>query len=212
LGDQIFQPKKYIFSSLNGQPRFHRVLLASQVLKKPYLDKCCLTFNSDNLSWFDYQTDELLNFAKKYLPYRNADINKEYHALDHSNLNSAYLDSYVNIITETNIYQTFFTEKTFKALASGQFFILLGGAGSIELLKTFGFDTFDDIIDHGYDSTVDPYEKIQQISDLLDQLIKLDWPAIWQSTGQRRQKNVEHFFSNTYTKLLTPFEEKIKSL
>lgn len=226
----IFQPKKYIFSSLNGIARLHRVLLAKHMLKKSYLDRCCLTFNHngapDRYSSLWSQTDnwwldiefygpsgrELLNSAKEFLPYYHNEIN-DYHELDHANLNAAYSDTYVNIITETSVCLPFFTEKTFKALASGQFFISINGPGSIELLKSFGFDTFDDIIDHSrYNNIANPYKKIKAISELLDELVQLDWPNLWALTNNRRRKNVEHFFSDAYKEITKPFEQRIKSL
>jgi hypothetical protein len=230
FGDNIFQPKKYIFSSLNGIARLHRVLLAKHILKKSYIDQCCLTFNHngapDRYSSLWSQTDnqwldkefygpsgqELLNFAKEFLPYYHDNINK-YHESDHANLNAAYSDSYVNIITETSVRLPFFTEKTFKALASGQFFISINGPGSIKLLKSFGFDTFDDIIDHSrYDDITSPYKKIKAVSELLDDLVQLDWPNLWMSTKKRRQKNVEHFFSDAYNEITTPFDQRIKTV
>lgn len=225
----VDQPKKYIFSSLNGIARMHRILLAEHLLKKPYVDQCCLTFNhygAENRSascwdqpnnwWYrrEFPTEQdrqLLVRAKNFLPYHHSQIS-QYRWDDHSNLNAAYIDTYVNIITETNVYETFFTEKTFKALASGQFFISINGAGSIEMLKTFGFDTFDDIIDHSYDAIQDPREKIQVISQLLDQLVKLDWPTLWSSTQQRRDKNVDLFFSDAHKTLSSPFNTAIKNL
>ena len=228
LKDKIFQPKKYIFSSLNGVARLHRLLLAKHILKKSYVDQCCLTFNHygapdrNNSLW--EQTDkwwldqefhgargqELLNSAKEFLPYHNNEID-EYRANDHANLNAAYSNTYVNIITETNARQAFFTEKTFKALASGQFFISINGPGSIALLKSFGFDTFDDIIDHSrYDDIAGPYTKIEAVSELLDDLVDLDWPSLWALTKNRRQKNVEHFFSDACKDLLKTFEQRIE--
>jgi hypothetical protein len=232
FGDKIFQPKKYIFSSLNGIARLHRVLLATHILKKSYVNQCCLTFNhyggsgSDrNNSLWD-QTDkwwldqefygkrgqELLNFAKEFLPYRSDEIDA-YETCNYSNLNAAYSNTYVNIITETNVRQAFLTEKTFKALASGQFFISINGPGSVGLLKSFGFDVFDDIIDHSrYDDIIGPYTKIEAVSKLLDNIVNLDWPSLWALTKERRQKNVDHFFSDACKDLLKPFEQRIESI
>ena len=232
--NSVAPSKKYIFSSLNGIARMHRILLAEHLLNKPYVDQCCLTFNHYGAEnrfascwdqpdhwWYrrefpTEQDQQLLSRAKNFLPYRHncSEINeyasKNFHP--YSILNPAYFDTYVNIITETNVRETFFTEKTFKALASGQFFISINGAGSIEMLKTFGFDTFDDVIDHSYDVIEDPREKIKAISQLLDQLIQLDWPIIWESTKQRREKNVDIFFSDAYKTLSSSFYTHMENI
>jgi len=227
--NRVGQSKKYIFSSLNGIARMHRILLAEHLLNKPYVDQCCLTFNhygAENRSascwdqpdhwWYrkEFPTEQdrqLLSRAKNFLPHYHNEIN-EYRWDDHSNLNPAYVDTYVNIITETTVGQTFFTEKTFKTLASGQFFISINGTDSIKMLKTFGFDTFDDVIDHSYDVIEDPREKIKAISQLLDQLIKLDWPTIWESTRKRREKNVDIFFSDAYKTLSSSFYNYMENI
>lgn len=218
--DVLHEPKKYVFSSLNGRARWHRVLLAKCMMNKPYIDQCAFTFNDRGLpdhhksiwdqpsSWWvdlEYagdQRQQLLSFIKENLPYKNFQADGYGSDLTNSN-NDAYHNSYINIITETNISQPFFSEKTFKALANGQFFISINASGSLDFLKSFGFDTFDDIIDQSYDKILDPYKKILAVSDLLDDLIKLNWPKIWKSTQTRRQKNVEHFFSTACEQLVT---------
>jgi hypothetical protein len=227
LKETIFPSKKYLFSSLNGVSRLHRLILADHMKDKPYLDRCCLTFNDismpsyvslwqeKNLWWMDYEfrderSKQLLDRARTFLPWSNHEIDT-YRRNDHSNLNPAYNDCYVNIITETNVREIFFSEKTFKALGSGQFFISINAPGSIEMLKFFGFDVFEDVIDHEYDTISDPYEKIAKISNLLDHLEKLDWEKLWLQTKDRRRKNVETFFSTSHKKLTTRFDEFIKN-
>lgn len=226
LSVKIFEKKKYIFSSLNGIARLHRLILADVILRKPYIDQCCVTFNdigriSKNLWdqqdtwWFksEFQNErdkQLLLRVRDLIPYRHAEI-ADYRWDDHSNLNPAYSDSYINIITETGCREVFFTEKTFKALASGQFVISINGLGSIDCLRQLGFDTFDDIIDHSYDKIQDPYEKIQAVGQLMDDLVTQYWAHLWKLTEERRQRNVQHFFSDAYQNFLKLFEQRINN-
>jgi hypothetical protein len=72
-----------------------------------------------------------------------------------------FLDSYVNIVGETHFVNvpygfntSFVSEKTFNAIANNQMFIVVGQAGSLDLLKSLGYKTFDGIIDETYDTIV----------------------------------------------------------
>jgi hypothetical protein len=47
------------------------------------------------------------------------------------------------------------TEKTFKPIALGMPFILSATAGSLKYLRSYGFKTFDSIIDESYDNIQD---------------------------------------------------------
>lgn len=70
----------------------------------------------------------------------------------HSGLEHKILHSAVSILTETD-YDNFgmiFTEKTSFALAGLTFPIWLNCAGMPDLWKNYGFDIFDDVIDHSY--------------------------------------------------------------
>jgi hypothetical protein len=224
--DSISHPKKYLFSSLNGISRLHRIILADHMRNKSYLDRCCLTFNDISIpsrisiwketnKWWldnefkDFRDKEMLSRIRNFLPWHHHEI-EPYRWDDHENTNPAYRNSYVNIITETNVREIFFTEKTFKALGSGQFFISINSSGSVEMLKFFGFDVFDDIIDHDYDLIHDPYEKIAKISELLDHLVTLDWKKLWDKTEDRRRKNVETFFSHAYKRLTVPIDKFVE--
>ena len=110
----------------------------------------------------------------------------------------AYTNSYINLVTETHVSlgEHFFTEKVYKPLAVGQFFILIAPPGSIAVLKSMGFDTFDDIIDHSrYDYISDWRERIDAIHELLDELYFLNWEELYNRTYKRRMANIKLFYS-----------------
>ena len=82
-----------------------------------------------------------------------------------------FLDSYVNIIGETlfvnvpyGFNRSFVTEKTFNAIANNQMFIIVGQAGSLDLLKSLGYKTFDGIIDESYDSILNNELRLKAVS------------------------------------------------
>lgn len=71
-----------------------------------------------------------------------------------------YLDSYIHITAETNFFEKglYLSEKTWKPMAQLQPFIMMGAAGSLRLIKSLGFKTFDGFIDESYD-TIENNEK-----------------------------------------------------
>jgi hypothetical protein len=66
-------------------------------------------------------------------------------------------DAFWHIVTETVFYynKLHLTEKIFKPIVSKQPFMLLAAPGNLAYLKSYGFKTFDSIIDESYDSIQD---------------------------------------------------------
>lgn len=69
---------------------------------------------------------------------------------------SLHDDSYLDLITETydwmiNSEILCVSEKTYRSIANGCIFLILGGKGTLAHLKKHGIKTFDDIFDESYD-------------------------------------------------------------
>lgn len=82
-----------------------------------------------------------------------------------------FLDSYLGIVGETHFVNmpnsfnnTFVTEKTFNTIANNQMFIVVGHAGSLDLLRSLGYKTFNGIINEEYDTILDNGKRIDFIS------------------------------------------------
>ena len=71
----------------------------------------------------------------------------------------------VVVETSMNSNSVFLTEKTMKPLALQHPFITLGDTGSLALLRSAGFETFENIFDESYDSIVNPTTKINKVYD-----------------------------------------------
>jgi hypothetical protein len=92
-----------------------------------------------------------------------------------------YESSYVNIVTESNFLfnEIHITEKTLKPFYFYQFPIFLSSMNHIKYIKEmYGFDMFDDILDHSYDNEPDNkkrlfmvYDEIKRLSENKDKLI-----------------------------------------
>jgi hypothetical protein len=84
-----------------------------------------------------------------------------------------------------------FSEKEYQCFYGRNFFIYLNSPRSIEWLRNWGFDVFDDVVNHQYDLIEDPSERmIRAIDDnihLLDGSVDVD--QLWKDREDRFNQN-----------------------
>ena len=192
--------KTYNLSCLNGSPRPHRIVNYFKLLDKNYPKSIVTMHTIDNFITSrddDYQLDPLMLKEWVEVSSQFADRNKSEcsQGPDHK----AYTDTYVNLVTETTVSnRLFITEKTWKPIASEQLFLILGNPGTIQFLRDQGVDTFDDYIDHSYDTELDFTKRFDKLHQSLDQLMLSNLEEIYQRTKQRRIDNATRFFTGAY--------------
>lgn len=189
--------KTHKISCLNNSARPHRILnwlnlkdcediLWSMHNDPTHLGNDIELTDSEKLLW---------EGARQQLPPRLHDHKGT--RVDADILHEAYTDSYVNLVTESTVCdKIFLTEKTWKPIASGQLFLILGNRGIVQHLRDQGIDCFDDIIDHSYDSIEDPRERIAKLRESVNTLRKKDLYEINLLTKHRRTKNADLFWSD----------------
>lgn len=98
--------------------------------------------------------------------------------LEHNQNNPVFRQSMFNIVVESGDQSgpatwksQFVTEKTFKAFGLRQIPIWFSVPGLVNTIRTWGFDMFDDMIDHRYDSIED---ESQRMSAVIQQCMSLD--------------------------------------
>jgi hypothetical protein len=64
------------------------------------------------------------------------------------------------------IDETFITEKTWKVFTAGQIPVIIGPRGLVQRLRLLGFDMFDDIVDHSYDTADDSVRVFKAIESM----------------------------------------------
>ena len=88
------------------------------------------------------------------------------------------------------------TEKTFKPIALGMPFVIVGTQGSLEYLRSYGFRTFGDVWDESYDLAEDDV-RIERIASLLRSLDELSTEAK-QDLFDQAQEVIEHNWNHFY--------------
>jgi hypothetical protein len=109
----------------------------------------------------------------------------------------------IEVVLETLFDDTrwHLTEKSLRPIALAQPFILIGTAGSLEYLRSYGFKTFDTVWSEAYDRITDPALRLEIIAGIMKTI------ATWDSeTRQQRMQqaqaiadfNRQHFFSSEF--------------
>jgi hypothetical protein len=139
-------------------------------------------------------------------------------------LNKFHYDSYFSVVSEggndnRDIYDDklqgietdslFITEKTWRPIHTGHPFIISGDIGTLELLRSWGFETFPEVFDESYDEHHTDYRdkfivsEVKRVSNLSSKA-KHD---LFKSVEEKVKHNQNHFFENDI-----PIEECINKL
>jgi hypothetical protein len=115
-------------------------------------------------------------------------------------------ESLLYLVTETVAtgHRHHLTEKTFKPIALGMPFIIVGTQGSLRYLRSYGFKTFGDLWDESYDDEPNDslrIEKIAQVLKLLDGLEE-HRQDIFESAHEIIEHNWNHFYGGGFEAIL----------
>ena len=198
--------KKFNVSCLNANPRYHRIYNFLTLRKKPYFNDWFFSMhqhdsnpirNDDYILPAEYVNE--WNSISHTLPTRTK-LKINTNSIVDDLMNPACNNSYIHLVTEvTMLPKIFLSEKTWKPIACGQLFVVIGNPGLISHLRAQGVDTFDDIIDHAYYDHETNWElRINKVHKILETLIQQDLYIINKETQQRRLRNAEKFFTGEF--------------
>lgn len=182
--------KTYIsFNRLTSNRRMYRSLLINELYKNNLLEHGHVSYShhcpddgafDDNLRQgvpeykFDpaYIEDAISNISKipeLRIDFAGQDIPNQSMLLSPM---TELMKSFVFLVTETCYFQTktHLTEKIFKPIVLRMPFILTGCAHNLAYLRSYGFRTFGDFWDEGYDAIEDPVLRLQAIVKIIKQL------------------------------------------
>jgi hypothetical protein len=181
---QIVKQYKHDFISFNriiNNDRSYRIYFVSKLAELGLLNHGLVSFNVTDNPFNDWQDEvadpnsKLSDIAKLHIEKHLVDINKlvidqqEIHGsasadIPRSNFNLD-IDAFWHVVTETVFYydKLHLTEKIFKPIVSKQPFMLLAAPGNLAYLRSYGFKTFDGVIDESYDLIQDPDLRIEAV-------------------------------------------------
>jgi hypothetical protein len=197
--------RQYLISCMNHTPKVHRIENWVKIRRQSWYDRSMTSMYSGyDEKAFPYHSDAVFSSPSIPEEYKNA---VGLLPRDHNNIptigipmsHPAYIDSYINLTTESSVSgpQIFFSEKSFKPFLGGQIGLWLADPGTVSWLRRLGFDMFDDLIDHAYDSITDWRVRIDMIHDQINQLASLNMADIFYQTRDRRLANQELVFDQS---------------
>lgn len=150
-------------------------------------------FQTVNRPMFQKEHDQ----TKHNIPFKNFS----------GSLEDSIMDSEISLVIETffepNQHVTY-TEKTWRALQVPRPMLLFGPQHSIKYLREWGFDVYDEIVDHSYDAESDKFVRQQMILAQLQKSIKYD-PELFNDKARRNTALLDLYqqqWPNKYKNLL----------
>jgi hypothetical protein len=196
--------------------RRHRLEMLYHIFKNRMLNNhisCPVICPAENISIYDavkpliskYPEIESV-FAEQKLPINFAgETDHPMHSCWLSLFNES-AESLLYLVTET-VYtgrRHHLTEKTFKPIALGMPFIIVGTQGSLRYLRSYGFKTFGDLWDESYDDEPDDSRRIEKIAQTLKLLDGLEEHRqdIFESAWEIVEHNWNHFYGGGFEAIL----------
>jgi len=102
-----------------------------------------------------------------------------------NDIDQAIVDSQFSLVIETYFDSPgtiAFSEKIFRAIQLPRPILLYSMPGSVKVLKDYGFELFDDIVDHSYD---------RETNDIKRQVMLLDQLCAWQNRSFTEQNLID---------------------
>ena len=197
------------YNRLIKQDRSYRIYLVSLLKEYDLLDKGFVSFGvTDAISdWRDEVSDpktRLSEQQKDSIERNLTDITRL--TIDNASvLGSASADipreqdAFWHVVTETVFYHSkmHLTEKIFKPIVNKQPFMLLAAPDNLAYLKSYGFKTFDSVIDEDYDICQDNQERINKVVSQLHWYANLS-PSDKTDVQEHLKPIIEHNFNHFY--------------
>lgn len=198
--DNAAGDRSYSLSCMNNNCWTHRIYYTTKVYQKPWFKKTLYTINSSNAGPGRSDAIVLDNDTISIWEAIGANFQKRFQGNLWNIDNPAYKDSYAAIVLETVVLPgVYLSEKTWKAVASGMWFVILGCPGTMAHLRTLGVDIFDDIFDHSYyDNEPDFFKRVDKLNQVIDEYMQKDHVRLWRDTIDRRRSNIIKFRDGSF--------------
>jgi hypothetical protein len=195
----IFEKDKD-FLTLNAKMRAHRLLIVSELDRRDLISKGYVSFLGENVwNFYENTVEHSYNSlesaftadaeSKNYVGIDVKDHLKQYSknwksltldcnpdSLDILKITPQYYErSYFSITTETGMdHYLRITEKTFKPIVNYHPFLLIGCHGTLEYLRSIGYETFPEMFDESYDQETYIPKRLLMVVDEVEKFSKLE--------------------------------------
>ena len=185
--------------------REYRLKFTELIVNLELQDYCLMRFNPecDKNNYHNFVPTNIslavsrLDLEKYFEPSSaTADASADYD-------NTDYQQIAIEVVLETLFDDSrwHLTEKSLRPIACGRPFILAATAGSLQYLRSYGFETFGKFIDESYDTITDPATRLDSICKEMQRIARLPQEQkhqLWQELYAIAYRNQQLFFSDTW--------------
>lgn len=184
-------PKPRIFNCLMNASRRGRLHLAKALSNSNILKYGTVHWNN-----YEWEDETIESYGEHWVDskWKSPEDRFRFHPAHSQN-------AYIEVQCESHIYQnsTFVTEKSSKAFMGLQFPFFFAQPNYYQYFRDWGFDMFDDIFDHSYDTLpIDTEEKLHYKAkvfvDELKKATKLDMHKLYIENRDRLLHNQKRLF------------------
>ena len=212
---------KFFLSYNKNTTKSFRIQLILWLIKNGIIDDTYVSiliknenFNREQLRSTEPELYDLIEYYNKFdgmgfniLDWNYPEVKNDVFSNLKYTTKSHYADTLFNIISETSFEtdSTNLTEKSFKAFANSHPFLIIGDVGSNELVRSFGFELYDDLVDYSFDSIS---EKDKRLNEALKQIRNvysigkdgiIDW---YKNNIDKIEYNRNKFFTYSFSKMI----------
>jgi hypothetical protein len=199
-----------IYNNLILDKRLYRANLVVDLHKNNIIDQGYVSYNNNEFDKLEGSVNSyfLLPQSHKTNILSNMHLLENKFSIDTENQHGALSSeieinsiqkAFVNVITETIFYENkaHLTEKTFKPIVAKMPFLLMAGAGNLTYLRNYGFKTFGDYWDEGYDSIQNNTDRYDAVLSILKDLCNKSHAEL-KEMKMDMQDILEHNFNHFY--------------
>ena len=172
--------REFLFMCHNKRMKSHRIAVLAFLKKTNIINDVDWSFIFDSESNVDYNLSPTLKEEIEII-LKNGNVKSKYeidHVFKFGDLGDyicedTFRNAYLNITTETNFIteDVHITEKSFKPFFFYQIPIFLSSAFHVKNLKEiYGFDLFEDVINHDYDNETNFKKRFSLVCDEINRI------------------------------------------
>ena len=208
------KPFKFLF--LNGRDRSHRKYLLNHFRKTGLLNESIWTCLDTKMGII-----KLLDSKYEYIDYQGASVTTADRFVKNQLFNNTwgeiylnaepYVDTYFSLVTETvfNYPYSFRTEKIWKPIVMGHPWIAVANCGYYRDMRNLGFQTFEHVIDEGFDQIENNRHRLQRISQVVEDLCQQDLASFLKECYNVCKYNQQHL-AEMRTRVRSEFPERFR--
>lgn len=196
-----------IYSRAWSGTREYRLTLLRMIQSANLLKSCRVTFcHQDNgvhyLSHLFHNT-HLKDTTPIHLPDCDS-ISSDFSATyDTSHYRRCGLDVVLETVFDDS--RIHLTEKILRPIACGKPFLLVSTPGSLDFLRSRGFETFGGLLDESYDTIIDPTQRLRAITDVMSTIHAMptdEKTRLYEQLHAVAARNQQYFFSEQFANML----------